>query len=383
MTLHASIPAPAFLSTEEAAAVRLPLEAASFLPPRVYSDPAIFEAEWAGMFRSSWVPLCHVSQLREPGSYVARNLFGEPVIAVRNKAGAVHVMSNVCRHRNALLAQGSGQCRGSRLTCPYHGWTYGLDGQLLAAPHMEQASDFARKDVKLPEVRHEIWQGFVFVNLDGSAPPLGAQLASLTPKVKPWRWEDMRAIEIRRARVPWNWKVSLENFSEAYHQPFIHPETADRDYPAKTAIYEDSDGPYSVFWIPDRDGRQIPSVVPPIEGMPQDYYTSLGVVNVYPFLHIFTDAATPLWLDWEIHGVDDHEMVWYVMVLEETLKTHDVDKVVADFMAFIEPILLEDVDVCRSVGMGVHSHSAVPGRLSHMEKAVHQFQNWWVDNFRI
>lgn len=368
------------LTTDEIAAVRRPLELASFLPPRVYRDPAIFEAEMNGMFRSSWVPMCHVSQLAEVGSFHARNLFGEPVVAVKDKAGAIRVLSNVCRHRNALLAQGNGQCRGNRLTCPYHGWAYGLDGQLLAAPHMDQTGEFARRDIRLPEIRHEIWEGFVFVNLDGKAAPLAPQLASLTPRVKPWRWDTMRAVEIRRARVNWNWKVSLENFSEAYHQPFIHPETADRDFPAKSAIYEDSDGPYSLFWIPDRDGRQIPSVVPPIADMPPEYYTSLSVVNVYPFLHIFADAATPLWLDWEIHGVDDHEMVWYMMVQEEQLETHDLEKVVADFMAFIVPILLEDVDVCLSVGQGVGSHAAAPGRLSHMERAVHQFQNWWLDN---
>lgn len=368
------------LAPDEVAAVRLPLESAHFLPPRVYSDPTVFQIEKEGLFRTSWLPLCHISQLGENGSYITRNLFGEPVMAVRDREGTIRVLSNVCRHRNALVAQDSGKCRGNRFVCPYHGWAYGLDGKLLSAPFMDKTADFDRRDIALPEVRFEIWEGFVFVNLDGNAAPLGEQLTTLTQKVAPYRFDKMTAVEIRRAKVPWNWKVSLENFSEAYHQPFIHPKTADTDFPAKTAIYEDTDGPYSLFWIPHRTNEITPTVVPAVPDMPDSYYRGFAVMNIYPLFHMFTDAATPLWLDWEITGVNEHEMVWYMMVPAHELSDDNLEQVKVDFLHFIEPILLEDVDVCTAVGKGVGSTFAQQGRLSWMEKAVHQFQNWWLDN---
>lgn len=114
-----------FFSRQEIAAVRRPLNLASFLPPRIYSDDAIFDFEKAAMFRRSWLPFCHVSQLPQAGSYVARQLFDESLIALRGGDGALNVFSNVCRHRNAALTlPGIGRCKGKRISCPYHGWTY-------------------------------------------------------------------------------------------------------------------------------------------------------------------------------------------------------------------------------------------------------------------
>jgi len=113
--------------------------------------------------------------------------------------------------------------------------------------------------------------------------------------------------------------------------------------------------------------------------MPDSYYREFSVINVYPLLHLFIDAATPLWLDWNIYGVGEHEMIWYMLVPEENINESNTEKLKADFLGFIEPILLEDVDVCRAVGIGVRSKLARPGRPSWMEKSVHQFQNWLVN----
>ncbi|MCG4262430.1 aromatic ring-hydroxylating dioxygenase subunit alpha [Acetobacter senegalensis] len=369
------------ITAEEVAAVRNKLEEASFLPPRVYADAGIYEEEKKRIFRRTWLPVCHISQIADPGNYFAKELFGESIVAVRGKDNEIRVMSNVCRHRNAALMQGNGKCRGNRLTCPYHGWAYGLDGQLLATPHMDKIDHFSKTDIALPLIRHEIWEGFVFINFDENAPALGEQLKTLTNIVRPYHFDKMKAIPVRRAHVCWNWKISLENFSEAYHQPFIHPTTADRDFPAATSVYDDSDGPYSTFWIPHRNAEPTKTVVDPVPGMPDSYYSSFFVVNVYPLLHIFTDSATPLWLDWEMNDVNDHVMVWYMLVPEDKVSDATVEQIKKDFLSFIEPIILEDVDVCNAVAAGVKSDLSRAGRLSHMEKAIHQFQNWWLDYY--
>ena len=369
------------LTPSEVEGVRRSLGTATFLPPRIYADRAIFDEERKRVFGRSWLPLCHLSQLKQDGSYLARQLFGEPVVATRDKSGTVRVLSNVCRHRNAVIAQGSGACRGSRMVCPYHGWTYGLDGKLIGAPFMQETEDFSRTDVKLPEIRHEVWQGFLFVTFDDDAPALADLLATLTPKVAPFGMDRMRAVEVRRFTAPWNWKITMENFTETYHQPFIHPVTANKTTPAEISRFDDSDGPWSMFWMPHHSGEKMPTLTPAIEGLPDDYYSAFCVINVYPLLHIFTDAATPLWLDWEINDVEEHELVWYMMVPEEHISDENTDELKQGFLGFIEPILLEDVDICKAVGRGVKSSLSRPGRLSRLEKGVHQFQNWWLDAY--
>jgi len=367
------------LKPEDIAAVRRPLAQASLLPSNVYSSRAIFEAERERIFSSSWLPVCHVSLLDKPGSYVARNLIGEAVIAVRGRDEQIRVMSNVCRHRNTVLAKGSGTCKASRIMCPYHGWTYGLDGKLLAAPFMEEATGFERRSISLPEFRHEIWHGFVFVNFDDNAQPLAELVAPFEDHIAPYRFEDMEAFEIRRRTLPWNWKVSLENFSEAYHQPWVHPKTADHDFPASMAKYHDSNNNFSVFSLFQREGLPIPLFSEAIDGLSTFHMNSVTVFNVYPYMHGLTDPATPLILDFNILNENEHELVWTLLLPKGSRDKTTIEEDLAGYSAFIEPILAEDIDVCLGVGMGVQSRFTAQGRLSHMEKAIHQFHLWWLD----
>ncbi len=364
---------------EQIAAVRLPLEQASVLPPQAYCDPALFKLERERIFARSWIPVCHVSQIPEQGNYFARNLVGESVMAMRGRDGVIRVMSNVCRHRNTTVASGSGSCKGNRISCPYHGWTYGLDGKLLAAPFMDQVENFERRDIQLPVFRSEIWHGFVFVNFDEQAPSLMAQVEGLEPDVAPYRFEDMEVVELRRRVMPWNWKISLENFSEAYHQPWVHPDTADHEFPATMAEYADVSGSYGLFHLRQKNLLPVPTFFTPVEGLPEHLLSTVTVFNVYPYLHALTDASTPLWLDFNIKSEVEHELIWNVLLPKGTLKSATLEAELDKFRAFIEPILGEDIGVCTGVGEAVHSRFITPGRYSHMEKTVHQFHNWWLD----
>jgi phenylpropionate dioxygenase-like ring-hydroxylating dioxygenase large terminal subunit len=371
------------LNPAHVAAVRQPLAQASPLPPAVYSDPAIFRLERERIFARAWLPVCHVSQLPEPGSHVARSLVGEPVMALRGREGEIRVLSNVCLHRNTTLLQGAGTCKGNRVVCPYHGWTYGLDGKLLAAPFMDQAEGFDRGALRLKEFRSEIWQGFVFVNFDDDAPALAAQVGELAAELAAYRMADAEVVELRRRTMPWNWKISLENFSEAYHQPWVHPTTADHAFPARLAEYADVSGPYGLFHLfqPGRD--VVRTFFPPDAGMPDRLLRSVTVFNVYPYLHALTDPSTPLWLDFDIKNENEHELIWSVMVPGGSRSTPDFEEKMNAFRTFIEPILQEDVAICTGVGQGVRSRFVKPGRLSHMEKTVHQFHNWWLDRMLV
>lgn len=366
------------LTPKEIAAVRAPLSKAALLPSRIYSDPAIFQLERERIFGRSWMPVCHISQLAEPGDFVARHLVGEAVIALRGREGEIRVMSNVCRHRNTVLARGSGNCK-ARLVCPYHGWTYGLDGKLLAAPFMEEADDFVRRDIRLPEFRHEIWHGFIFVNFDDNAVSLAEELADFEPHIAPYRFEDMELFEMRRTTMPWNWKISLENFSEAYHQPWVHANTAEQGFPAKLAQYLDATGGYSLFLLPQEKGEVLRTFKPMVADLPDQLQRMVSIFNVYPYFHGLVDPGTPVLLDFNIKDENEHELVWSMLMPKGSKLNEKILDDVTLFDSFLGPVWAEDTDICIGVGQGVQSRFTTQGRLSHMEKPIHQFHNWWLD----
>lgn len=368
------------LTSEEISAVRLPLDQAHLLPAKVYSDKAIFDLEREQIFRKTWMPVCHVSMLQTPGTFVTRTLGGEAIVALCDRAGEIKVMSNVCRHRNSTLLSGSGQTKGNRIVCPYHGWTYGLDGKLLAAPFMDEITGFVRRDIQLPVLRHEIWQGFVFVTLSDSIAPLAESLEDLTKEIEPYRMAEKEAFPLHRLEAPWNWKISLENFSEAYHQPWVHPITADHAFPAQSAVYMEATGPYSIFQIFQAPETEFPNFEEPVEGFPDRLMRAASVFNVYPYFHALSDSSVQLILDFNIIDERRHELVWTLLMPKGSRTRPEIDKKIASYLEFITPIFNEDVAICRGVAAGIDSVKSGQGRLSKMERALHQFHNWWLDH---
>lgn len=365
------------ITSAEIAAVRRPLERATLLPGQVYTDPAIYELERERIFSRSWLPVCHVSQLEQRGDYVARKLAGESLVAVRGRDDEIRVLSNVCRHRYTALTQGSGTCKGNRITCPYHGWAYGLDGKLLAAPFMENVEDFDKSANGLRAFRHEVWHGFVFVNLDDNAASLSESIAEFEPQAAPYRFEEMKAIELYRQTVPWNWKISLENFSEAYHQPWVHPQTAEHFFPASKADYICTNGAYSLFRLYPELPGEFETLVPAPDHLGKLERESVMVYNIYPYFHSLVDPGVTISLDIDFLGPQEHEQIWTMYLPRES--ADDIEAKRDEFLKFIGPIVTEDIGICRAVGQGATSHHTTPGRLSRMERAVHDFHNWWLD----
>jgi len=150
---------------------------ATTLPPEAYGSQELFDLETERIFKAGWVPLCRVEQVAEPGSYYSIDILGLPLVVTRDRAGELHVLSRSCRHRWMDVCSGSGTTRA--LQCPYHLWTYGLDGHLAGTPEMGGSTGFDRADYNLRAYRHDVWQGFLFVNIDAAATPLAEQLAGV------------------------------------------------------------------------------------------------------------------------------------------------------------------------------------------------------------
>jgi phenylpropionate dioxygenase-like ring-hydroxylating dioxygenase large terminal subunit len=189
-----------------------------------YFDPGVHQAELRQIFQRNWLYFCHGSQIADEGDYLVGEVAGQSIYAVRDRDGSVRGFFNVCQHRAHQLLSGSGSIK-SVIRCPYHSWTYELDGSLRGAPKCETVLDFRREDVKLQPIGVDVIGGFVFVNLDAHATPLkvsdphfAEKLLSMCPEV-----EQLHYVKRQDFTIKANWKVVVENFLENYHSFYSGP----------------------------------------------------------------------------------------------------------------------------------------------------------------
>jgi glycine betaine catabolism A len=192
------------------------------LPARYYTNVQLFGQELEKFFCRMWVGAGREEQLANPGDYFLCEVAGESIIVTRDSEGSLRAFYNVCRHRGTrMCAEAQGKF-AARIQCPYHGWTYGLDGGLLGAPHMDELI-FRREDYPLHQVRVGLWEGNVFLNLAPGAGPLTEQLADLPEKFAPWRMRELRIYKRHEYQVKANWKLIVLNYNECLHCPILHP----------------------------------------------------------------------------------------------------------------------------------------------------------------
>lgn len=359
---------------------RRPLGRAETLPPEAYTSPEVYAQEEARIFRREWLCAGRLDQVPEPGDYVALDLLGHKLVMVRGEDRRVRVLSRVCRHRAAELVQGRGRARS--FPCPYHRWTYGLDGSLLGAPLMDEV-DLDRAACRLPALRTEVWAGWLFVCLDPEAPPLAPRLAGLEALVADYRLEDMVADEPLVYDSPFNWKVLVENFMEAYHHVGTHRDTLEPLFPARAASVPDNGGePWSLLRMPPAASGAPEEGLPPIEGLPEARRGELLAVCVPP-CHLF--------------ALTDASLAWYQLLPDAAARfalrihtcvprrVHEDPALEGPRRALRELTALvhgQDIGACEAVWSGLHSRDAAPGRLHRLEAAIWQQNQWWIARMR-
>ena len=196
---------------------------AQTLPARYYVDRECFAREIEALFRTMWVCAGRAEEVERPGQFVLRDLAGDSIIVTRAATGQLHAFHNVCRHRGTrLCTDATGVFPGS-IQCPYHAWTYGLDGALIGAPHMDEVPHFDKADYPLHRVHADEWDGHVFLNLAAQPAPLLVQLADLPAKFVQWRMSELRLGRRIVYDVRANWKLIIQNYNECLHCPNLHP----------------------------------------------------------------------------------------------------------------------------------------------------------------
>lgn len=212
------------------------------LPQRFFVAPEIFAEEESEIFSRQWMLVGHQGHIPVSGDYFVADVAGESLIVVRDQQSAIRGFYNTCRHRGTRLKEDlSGHC--AVIQCPYHAWTYRLDGRLTGAPHMEEVSGFDKADYPLLPAKIGLWEGFVFANLADSPPPLAEWFSPLKDKFRSWNLPQLRSARRIEYEVHSNWKLIFENYSECYHCPGVHPALA-KVSPYDSAENDLSEGPF-------------------------------------------------------------------------------------------------------------------------------------------
>jgi phenylpropionate dioxygenase-like ring-hydroxylating dioxygenase large terminal subunit len=216
------------------------VEHAVTLPPECFTSEDFYEFELDAIWAREWFCVGHRDSVPEPGDFYSVTVGHEPLIVSHTKGGEITVISAVCQHRGMVVTSSSGNAQ--LLRCPYHWWTYGLDGSLLGAPDTSDLPDFDKAELGLPRLRSELWNGLIFATFDETSPPIGARLHGLGEFLENYEMENLHlARPLTLTEKPWNWKTQG---TECYHCARLHSETWDQYYPVRVDNI-DSHGPYN------------------------------------------------------------------------------------------------------------------------------------------
>jgi Rieske 2Fe-2S family protein len=189
-----------------------------------YVAPEVFAAERERIFAREWICVGRAESIEKPGDFFVTTVADESLIVVRDSTGALRSFYNVCRHRGTRLCEGSSGHFAGSITCPYHAWTYGLDGALRVARNMSDVPGFDASAYPLKATALAQWEGFVFVNLCADPTPFERAFAPLIGRFMDWEIASLRTARIIDYDLACNWKLVVQNYSECYHCPLVHPQ---------------------------------------------------------------------------------------------------------------------------------------------------------------
>jgi phenylpropionate dioxygenase-like ring-hydroxylating dioxygenase large terminal subunit len=358
------------------------------LPPALYTSPEVLAFEREALFAREWLCVGRADRIPNAGDWFTVTLCDEPIVVVRDKESQVRAMSAVCQHRAMQVCDGSGN--SSTFKCPYHHWTYALDGRLLGAPAMERTEGFEKSLYGLPALAVEEWQGFVFVNLDRDAAPLGPTLTRYEKYLVNY---DLASTvcpgTFTLTDLPWNWKVMFENFNDGYHANRLHQYVQDFCPSNMSAFPEPWDDASNVIFrtagYTHMDGgfnATHHTIMPVFPGLSEEERTRSTFALVPPTLCFGTAAdqcffflvrpTGPETIDVEI-GYLFHPSALEDPLFEHKLKLSDVG---------VQVFVQQDQDATTKVQRGLRSRFAPRGRYSWQEESHVQFNRWLVQRYR-
>ena len=359
---------------ELAANVAQPFERAHAMPPSVYTSQTFMQQEIDGIFAKDWYCIGRADALSEPGSYVTSKLAGQPVVVLRDRDGALKALSNVCLHRMSTMLEGRGKVRA--LTCPYHGWTYNLDGTLRGAPAMTLNEGFCKDSYKLPAIRCEEWLGWVFITLNDQAPPVAEQLADVEAMVAGYDMTNYTESFYEEHEWDTNWKVLAENFMESYHLPVCHAGTIGGLSKLEEMVCPPGLPAFNYHTILKDDSLRIAMAHPSNDRLEGDMRRTTFLLAIYPSLLITLTPGYFWYLS--LHPVTPGRVhIRFGGGMSDDYKDDaDAQQNFVDLKTLLDEVNVEDRGCTEKVYAGLKSDLARPGHLSHLERPNYDFAQY-------
>ncbi|MBT0956964.1 Rieske 2Fe-2S domain-containing protein [Alphaproteobacteria bacterium KMM 3653] len=354
--------------------VAAPFEEARAMPRSVYTSPEFVQAELDGIFAWDWFCLGRADILQEPGDYTTAEIAGRPIMVIMDQDGQIRAQSNVCLHRMSTLLEGTGNTKS--VVCPYHAWTYNLDGTLRGAPAMGKNTAFDRKELCLPQVRLALWHGWLMVSLNPDAPEPEAHLAEAAALLEPYGMVDYK--QTFREEYNWhtNWKVLAENFMESYHLPVCHAGTIggfvdlnEMDCPPGGAAYNY----HTILKDPD---APLTNAHPSNTTLKGDMRRTTLLLTVYPSLLITLTPGYFWYLCLHPDGPDRVQIIYGGGLSPDYVNDPKAQEHFAQLQSLLDAVNMEDKGCTEKVYKGLSSSLAEPGPLSHLERPNFDFAKY-------
>lgn len=352
----------------------LPFGAARAMPKAAYTSPAFTAREEERIFSREWVAIAREEELEKTGAYVAAEVAGQPVFVARGEDGEIRAFANVCLHRMSTLLTGKGCVK--RITCPYHGWTYGLDGQLRAASTMKGNEGFNIADYRLPEIRVERWCGWVLINLDRNAAPLAPALKGLTDEIADFSPELYR--QSFRESFIWdtNWKVLAENFMESYHLHVCHAGTIGPVTDLSEMDTPPGEPAFNVHSILKKADAPLTNAHPDSTRLSGNRRRTTYIMTIYPSLLITLTPGYFWWLSLHPRGPGKVHVTYAGGLSPDYANDPASEKLFSDMKALLDAVNDEDKGCVERVYRGLCADLSTPGHLSPLERPLHEFATW-------
>ena len=356
------------------------------LPPRFYTDQSIYQLEVERILKRNWLFIGRWDQAENPGDYFTINMWGQSIIIVRNNEGKLNALVNVCQHRfSQVVDDGSGNTKFFR--CPYHRWTYDLDGRLKGIT-TQPIPGFDKKQCRLPSLRVEEWQGFIFVNYDQDALPLGQQLEGLNKLFDNFQLDTFRQQGEISYKSRWNYKCSFENGFEGYHHVGLHHDAIHHLIPSsntKPYLFGEIYGSYTMWPAEDladeiKKELEQPFGVPPWAGNGDkdvfgDYF--VGIYPAGPMMFLQNFQCT--YLITHHQGVDSNYGITGQTFPPWVIDSPGAKEKIEAQVEMMKHIQDEDSYGCDMWQKGLKSANGSSGLLHPLEVQINHFHNWYID----
>ncbi|NJK80954.1 MAG: aromatic ring-hydroxylating dioxygenase subunit alpha [Chloroflexaceae bacterium] len=351
------------------------------LPRHYFTSEAVFAQEMQRIFTQQWLFVGRAEQVATPGEYMLVEIGTENLIVVRDQQHQIRAFYNVCRHRGTRMCTEPAGRFANSIQCPYHAWTYGLDGSLLAARHMQDVESFDKADWPLLAAHVAEWRGFLFLNLASAPEPFEQAFAPLLNKFGDWNIENLRVARAIEYDVQANWKLVVENYSECYHCPLIHPALTRLSDP-QSGRNDLLEGPFLGGFMTLEEGEASMTTSghtsrPPVgtvrgDDLQRVYYYSI-MPNMLLSLHpdyVMAHRLMPL-------APGRVKIICEWLFDPATMQRPDFDP--SDAVEFWDMTNRQDWHVCELSQLGIQSQAYVPGLYAHAEGLLYAFDQYYLE----